>query len=756
MKQLIAANAYSENVISVKADVRPASNRAASSVYAVFSTKTLGDKEGEFLGLVTHAEIVFSPQRIFADLLNPHLLKLIKEDTPLTEIEELLNNTVEALAVVNSNKEFVGVVTRTSVLKALLKQERDLLRETQSLNQQIALDNQQLSLWSTRLSNLHEASQTLLNALAHTQLENDILQLAIEVLSQLLQARYVAITLINEEGQLTHFLHLGISDEQIKQIGLLPEGKGLLGVVMQENTPIRLDDLTKDVRSAGFPKHHPVMKSLLAVPVSNLGHIYGSIYLCDKTDDSHFNAEDELLAKNFATSLSLILENVRKIAKIKCGQDHLYHLAHFDPLTELPNRELAYDRIRQALLASHRKQTKSAILFADLDNFKHVNDSLGHSAGDILLKEVALRLQQCIREMDTVARLGGDEFLILLPDFIDMQSIITVAQKIKETLQPIFEINHHEIIVSISIGISIYPDDASDMEKLLRNADTAMYHAKSLGRNNFQFFTHQMNEEFKKHVHLTALLSRAIEREQFVLCYQPQINLITEKMFGVEALIRWHSPELGIMFPIDFIPTAEASGLIVTIGDWVLMTACRQGYCWLNEGLNDFRIAVNLSSVQFQQGQLATRLKEILMETQFPPALLELEITESIMMSSKAEVLTTLKELKLLGVQISIDDFGTGYSSLSYLKTMPIDKIKIDQSFVRDITSDSNDAAIVNAIIAMAHGLNLDVIAEGVESKEQLDFLITKGCYEAQGYYFSQPIPAEEITAFWHNQLALL
>lgn len=753
MKQLIATDAYFEDVIKVKADARPAPSRAASSIYAVFSTKSLGDEEGKFQGLVTNTEIMLSPHRIFADLLNPHSLEAIKEGTPLIEIEDLFSNLVEALAVVNNNQEFVGAVTRASLLKALLKQERDLLTETQLLNQQIVRDNCRLCLWSKRLSDLHAASQTLLNALAHTQIESNLLQLAIEALSQLLQARYAAISLINDMGQVTHFLHVGISDEQVKQIGLLPEGKGLLGVVMKENTIIRLDDLTKDVRSGGFPEHHPLMKSLLAVPVTNFGRVYGRIYLCDKTDDTPFTPDDELLAKNFATSLSLILDNAREIAEIKCGQENLYHLAHFDTLTNLPNRELAYDRVQQALIASHREQTKSAILFADIDNFKHINDTLGHSAGDALLKEMAFRLQQCIREVDTVARLGGDEFLILLPDFISVQSIIVVAQKIKKTLQSIFKINGHEIVASISIGISIYPDDANDIEGLLRNADTAMYHAKSIGRNNFQFFTHQMNDEVKKQVRLTALLSRSIEREQFVLCYQPQINLITGKMFGIEALIRWHSPELGIVSPMEFIPIAEASGLIVAIGDWVLMTACRQGRCWLNEGLNDFRVAVNLSSLQFQQGQLATRIKQILLETQFPPALLELEITESIMMSSKAEVLTVLKELKLLGIHISIDDFGTGYSSLSYLKTMPIDKIKIDQSFVRDITNDSNDAAIVNAIIAMVKGLNLSVIAEGVETKEQLDFLITKGCHEAQGYYFSKPITAEEITAFWHSQL---
>ncbi|MFZ2724664.1 MAG: EAL domain-containing protein [Methylococcaceae bacterium] len=752
MKQLIAANAYSEDVIQVRADARPAPNRSASSIYAVFSTITLGDKEGEFQGLVTNTEISFSPQRIFADLLNPHPLHSIQEDTPLTEVDELLNSTVEALAVVNNKHEFVGVVTRTSVLKALLNREHDLLIETQVLNQQIAQDHQQLSLWTKRLSELHTASRTLLQVLAHTHIENDILQSGIEALCQLLQARYGAVGIIDNEGQLIHFLHTGISDEQLKSIPLFPEGKGLLGAVIKEDVAIRLDDLTKDARSVGFPDNHPLMTSLLAVPISNLGRVYGRIYVCDKIDDTTFSVEDELLAMSFATSLSLILDNAREVEEIKIGQQHLYHLAHFDLLTQLPNRELAYDRIKQALINSHRKQTKTAILFADLDNFKHINDSLGHSAGDALLKAVAERLTHCIREGDTVARLGGDEFLILLPDFVAIQNIIAVAQKIKESLQPIFKIGEHEILISISIGISLYPDDSIELEELLRHADTAMYHAKSKGRNNFQFFTGQMNEAVKKQIHLAALLSRSIEREQFVLFYQPQINLMTGKMFGVEALIRWHSTELGIVFPSEFIPTAEASGLIIAIGDWVLITACLQGRLWLDEGLDDFHIAVNLSAVQFQQGQLATRIKQILVETQFPATLLELEITESIMMSNKEEIVATLDALKELGVQISIDDFGTGYSSLSYLKIMPIDKVKIDQSFVRDIVSDSNDAAIVSAIVAMAHGLNLEVIAEGVETKEQLDFLITKGCHQAQGYYFSKPVCAKEITEFWHNQ----
>ncbi len=751
MKQLIAADAYSENVIPVRADARPTPNRTAGSIYAVFSTATLGDEEGVFQGIVTDRDISYSPHRIFADLLNPHPLAPITDDTPLTQVEDLLSGSEDALAVVDKTNTFAGVVTHTSVLKALLKRERELLMTTQELNQQIAEDRQHLALWSNRLSELHGASRTLLSVLSHTQIEDDILQSGIEALCKLLQARYGAVGLINEAGQLTHFVHTGMTDEQVKRMGHAPEGRGLLGAVIHENTAIRLDDLTTDPRSEGFPDHHPVMKSLLAVPISSLGRVYGRIYLCDKIDDSPFDNEDELLAMSFATSLCLILDNAREVQEIKRGQQHLYQLAHFDTLTGLPNRELAYDRIHQALANSRRKRTKLAILFADLDNFKHINDSLGHSAGDELLKAVALRLTQCIRESDTVARLGGDEFLILLPDIELVENIITVAKKIKDTLQPIFKINNMEIFVTISIGISVYPDDSMNIEELLRDADTAMYHAKNNGRNNFQFFTTQMNEVVQKQLRLTSLLSQALERNQFLLHYQPQVDVISGKMLGVEALIRWQSNELGPISPAEFIPAAESSGLIIAIGDWVLMSACTQGKQWLDEGLHELRMAVNMSSVQFQQPHFPARLKQILSTTGFPATLLELEITENIMMSDKNAIIAILDELKALNVKISIDDFGTGYSSLSYLKRLPIDQVKIDQSFVRDIASDPNDAAIITAIIAMTYGLNLDVIAEGVETQAQLDFLISKQCYKAQGYYFSKPVASEQIAALWHK-----
>ncbi|ASF48052.1 EAL domain-containing protein [Methylovulum psychrotolerans] len=755
MKELIAADAYAANVVHVDAHTRPAPNRTAGTVYAVFSTAILGDAEGEFQGLVTDMDISFTPQRIFADLVNPHPLDPVNANTPLTEVEALFNSFVEALAVVDGNGHFVGAVTRNSVLKALLNRERELLIKTRELNLQIAEDHEKLTLWSARLAELHLASRTLLSVLAHTQIENDILQSGIEALCHLLQAQYGAVSLINDADELTHFLHTGLSEAQINGIRQLPQGRGLLGAVINESTAIRLENLAADPRSVGFPPGHPPMTSLLAVPIANLGRVYGRIYLCDKLDGTPFLPEDELLAMSFATSLSLILDNAREIQEIKRGQQHLYQLAHFDRLTGLPNRELAHDRIRQALANSHRHQTKLAVIFADLDNFKHVNDSLGHAVGDELLKAVAARLKQCIRESDTVARLGGDEFLILLPGITDVQHIIAVAQKIKDTLQPLFKIAGQEIFISISIGISIYPDDSIEIGELLRDADTAMYHAKNSGRNNFQFFTEQMNAIVQRQMRLISVLSGALERGQFLLKYQPQIALRTGKMIGVEALLRWHSPELGDISPSEFIPVAEAAGLIIAISDWVLMEACLQGKQWLDQGLTGLRVAVNLSAVQFQQPHLAEKVRQALAATGFPAELLELEITESIMMSDKNAIITLLDELKALGTQISIDDFGTGYSSLSYLKRLPIDRVKIDQSFVRDVVIDPNDAAIVTAIIAMTHGLNLEVIAEGVETQAQLEFLLSKGCYYAQGYHFSKPVGEQTIPALWHSGFAV-
>lgn len=427
----------------------------------------------------------------------------------------------------------------------------------------------------------------------------------------------------------------------------------------------------------------------------------------------------------------------------KEAEQHIQYLAHYDSLTNLPNRRLFEDRIQQGLLASKRARKKAALLFLDLDRFKSINDSLGHLSGDQLLQSVAERLKSCVRESDTVCRQGGDEFLILLPEINKSDDAAHVANKIITSMAEAHFVEDFHLIVTFSIGISIYPDDGTDSQTLIRNADAAMYHAKENGRNNFQFFTPDMNAEALERLELEADLRQAIQQNELSLNYQPQIDNMSGKIVGIEALIRWKHPEKGMISPARFIPIAEDCGLIAKIGEWVLRTACTQNRRWQDENLIRVPIAVNLSALQFYQRDIRDCIAQVLQQSGLEPRYLELEITESTAMRDIEATVHTLNELKQMGILISIDDFGTGYSSLSYLKRFPIDKLKIDQSFVRDINTDVDDAAIVQTIIGMGHSLRLTVIAEGVETMDQLTFLKYKGCDEVQGYYFSKPLPAE-------------
>lgn len=753
MKRLLASDALSVDVSHVYADTRPSAKRKAGQIYAVFSTQEIGASDGAFLGLIGDREISLMPHRIFADLLDPHPLPPARVYTPLTDIKKQLDDSsAEALPVLDRDGRFAGAVTQTSILEALFKQERELLQETKNLYALLEEDRKALAAWSSRLTELHTASRTLLGILAHTSIEADLLQGGIEALAKLLQAHYGAVGILDDKGGLMHFVHTGMSAGEAQRIGQFPEGRGLLGAVIREDTAIRLDNLAGDPRSAGFPPHHPLMKTLLAVPISHMGRVYGRIYLCDKFSGEAFSAEDELLALSFAHSLSLVLDNARELQEIKQTQDKLDYLAHFDSLTGLPNRDLLTDRVKQAMTHARRFKVTVALLFIDLDHFKNINDSLGHAAGDELLQAVAQRMSNCVRDGDTVARLGGDEFIILLPALNGVADAATVANKILLALEPPFQLRGQKTFSSASIGISIFPNDSAEMEDLLRNADTAMYHAKAIGRNNYQFFTYTLNETVQKRMHLERLLRQALDNEEFHLVYQPQLDIRNGNIIGAEALLRWKNPVLGVVPPGEFIPLAEDTGLIVPLGEWVLRSACVQAKRWADEGLEALRVAVNLSIRQFRQPEFTALVNRILAETGLPPELLELEITESIMMQDVTATVVTMQELKKLGVYFSIDDFGTGYSSLSYLKRLPIDMLKIDQSFVRDIATDSNDAAIVSAITALANSLHLNVIAEGVESSEQIEFLRERGCHMVQGYFFSKPMLAADFPAFWRDK----
>lgn len=426
----------------------------------------------------------------------------------------------------------------------------------------------------------------------------------------------------------------------------------------------------------------------------------------------------------------------------------LAHLAQHDALTDLPNRTLLNDRMYQAIGMAQRHHAALALLYMDLDRFKRINDSLGHLAGDRLLQSVAMRLSECVRATDTVSRLGGDEFVILLPEVAHAQDAAVCADKLLQAVRRPYVIDGHEVHVTASVGIAIYPGDGAEVEALLRNADSAMYEAKGRGRNTYQFYGPELNSGATMRQSLERALRQAIGRDELELYYQPIMSLSTGAVAGAEALIRWNHPTLGVMLPSQFIPISEESGLIVPIGRWVLREACRQAKVWRDAGLPRFKLAANISPVELRSKDFVAGVDAILREIGFDPQSLELELTETFLMQdskSTAEVLGTLKEI---GTRLALDDFGTGYASLSCVRRFPIDTLKIDRSFVRDVTTDAHDASVVSAVINMANGLHMGVVAEGVETLEQQRFLEDHKCSEAQGYRFSRPLSADAFAGF--------
>ena len=435
---------------------------------------------------------------------------------------------------------------------------------------------------------------------------------------------------------------------------------------------------------------------------------------------------------------------VQDITERKQAEERIQQLAHHDPLTSLPNRELLTDRLQQAVLRASRDHVPVGVMMVDLDHFKRINDTLGHTVGDQLLQEVASRLQECVRQCDTLSRLGGDEFAILLPDLETGDEVARIAQRILDTMAQPCRLGDNELHVACSIGVSQYPRDGRNAESLLKNADIALYRAKDLGRNNYQFYLSGATILSRERLTLETSLRHAVDRQQLELYYQPKWDFHQDAITGAEALVRWNHPELGLLLPGRFITIAEDSGLVLQLGEWVLRTAVREiGDLHRGESPG-LRVAVNLSARQFRQVELADLVHEVLAKTSFDPTCLELELTESILMHHTEENIATLKAFKTMGVRIAIDDFGTGYSSLGYLQRFPVDVLKIDRSFVMDLPASGGNVGIVDAIIALAHGLGLEVVAEGVETVEQRTFLNAHGCDEGQGYLFGRPMPLTE------------
>jgi diguanylate cyclase (GGDEF)-like protein len=434
------------------------------------------------------------------------------------------------------------------------------------------------------------------------------------------------------------------------------------------------------------------------------------------------------------------------------SQEKIQHLAHYDSLTNLPNRVLITERIEQAIHFSDRENWNFSLLFLDLDDFKIVNDSLGHHYGDALLQKVAARLEKNLREVDTAGRLGGDEFVVILSN-TNGHGAANVAQKIINSFKEPFNVDDKVLSIQTSIGISIYPQNGRDSNSLTRHADMAMYHAKNTGRGQFSFFDSSMNKHLEQRLTIERDLRDAIHKKQFLLHYQPQIDLNTRKLIGVEALIRWQHPQRGMVSPVDFIPIAEDYGLIHQIGEWVLQQACEDIKNWEINGFSNFKVAVNLSLRQLQSGDLFDKISQILKNTGVDGTRLELELTESVMMENHAATVDFMTQCKDLGIHFSIDDFGTGYSSLSYLTKLPLlDKLKIDRSFIQDLSEHDDANTIVSAVVNMAKSLRLNVIAEGVETLEQLNYLIESGCDTVQGFYFSRPLHYDELTKFLIQQ----
>jgi diguanylate cyclase (GGDEF)-like protein len=437
--------------------------------------------------------------------------------------------------------------------------------------------------------------------------------------------------------------------------------------------------------------------------------------------------------------------STRILQQRKRADDRVRHIAFHDDLTALPNRLMLHQRLDQALSRHRRTGSKLAILFMDLDRFKVINDSLGHEVGDLLLRQVADRLKEQAREGDTVARVGGDEFVVLIENGENLRDISACASRLVEGLGAPYLLGKNECRVTLSLGISVFPSDGDDSEALLKAADVAMYRAKETGRNNYLYYLPSMNVHTLERLTLESDLNHAMERGEFLLHYQPKVDIATGMITGTEALLRWMHPVHGLVPPADFISLAEETGLIVPIGEWVLATACAQTKAWQDQGLIDLGVAVNLSARQFADAGLLPKLTRIIYSSGLDPSSLELEITESVVMSRAECAITVLEQLKSIGVRIAIDDFGTGYSSLGYLKRFPIDTIKVDRSFIMDIPADAGDMKIARAIIAMAHALRLKVVAEGVENAEQLSFLRVHRCDSAQGYFFFRPLPADKV-----------
>ena len=614
----------------------------------------------------------------------------------------------------------------------------------------ISHDITQRKLWET----LRDGQAEILEMIATSAPLESVLDRLARLVESQLKGVGVSVLLLDADGvTLREGAAPSLPAEYRKAVNGIRIGPkaGSCGTAVYRREPVIVADIMTDplwedcresAKLSGF-------RSCWSTPViSHRGEVLGAFALYS----SEVREPDAVESRVVDLATRMVLIAIER----KLAEERIQFMATHDALTGLPNRSLLKDRLSQALLFAQRYNRWATVAFVDLDNFKVINDSLGHNAGDELLKNVARKMVECVRSTDTVVRIGGDEFVVLLFDQEkSLDSVAAIVRNLQVAIAAPFEIAGHTLRVSSSIGVVNYPNDGDDADALLANADAAMYRAKELGRDNFQFYGPEMNVKVHDRFLLQEELRNAVARDEFILHYQPQVDLRANRIFAVEALLRWRHPARGLISPLSFIPVAEETGLIVEIGNWVLREACRQNKAWQDAGLPPLTVSVNVSARQFQDRRLVESVAEALRDTGLDPSRLELELTESLIMQDAKLAVATMRELQGLGVQISIDDFGVGYSSLSALKTFPIARLKIDKSFISGLPNDEHDKAVASAVISLGQKLRLRVIAEGVETPEQIAYLRENNCDEIQGFCFSKPIEAGELAALLAKQGSL-
>jgi diguanylate cyclase (GGDEF)-like protein len=596
-----------------------------------------------------------------------------------------------------------------------------------------------------RLGRIREILTSVTAAIVHVRTRQELFAEACRIAVESGQFRMAWIGIAQPgAGKVQPVACYGVDDGYLDEVGqelsMAEQDPGTAGQVLSRRSAIIVNDIAADARfvfkQAALARGY---RACALLPLFLADEPAGVLTLFSGEPGIFDQAELDLLS-DLAKDIGLAMAYIDQGEKLN-------HLAYHDALTGLCNRTLLHDRLSREIAHAQRRGRPVSVVFIDLDRFKLVNDSLGHGAGDQLLKATAERLAGCLRDNDTVARTGGDEFVVILSHEHETEAISSAIERVRNVVSQPINIEGQDVQVGCSIGVSVFPQDGRDTETLLKNADAAMYRAKDLGRNNLQFYAKEMNARASDQLAFMSSLHRAVERKEFFVHYQPQVDLRSGHCVGVEALVRWAHPQLGVVLPDQFIPAAEDSGLIIPIGEWVLRTACMQLRLWREAGMPHLRMAVNLSARQFQGGNLLQMVERAIAETPIEPQSLELEITESAIMQHGDAAISKLRQLRELGVALALDDFGTGYSSLSYLKRFPVNRLKIDRSFVRDIASDSDDAAITRGIVALTHSIDLRVLAEGVETAAQMQLLQQYGCDEVQGFYCGRPVAPEEIVA---------